>query len=141
MQLRLLATILLTAGLGVACGDSSGGTSYDIEMGISDRALNADGSNGATLSITVLDGDGGPPPIGSVAFVQCQDSSGDPSLWIGDGDEPGEGQIPLDTLGIGQVDVRCSGDDGSNYEVQCLAAFEGATGFLQPFTCETAQES
>lgn len=136
-------TLLLSSALSlamVACGEDDS-TSYTIDLSLSDTTLAADGTSGATLSVTVLDDSGGPPPIGSQVFIQCQDDGGNESLWIGAADEVGRGVVPLDTIGIGTENVRCSGDDGSDYQVQCIAAFEGATGFLAPFTCETSVES
>ncbi len=138
MRLLHLVVLSIAAAALSACSDDTA-PSYTVDMALSDTSLAADGSNGATLSITVLDEDGGdPPPVASQVLVRCQDSDGEAAMWISSGDEVGQALVRLDGLGIGSESIRCSGDDGEDYQVQCLAVYEGVTGFLGPFTCSTS---
>lgn len=141
-MLHRLAPHLLLAALAATCATACGddpSPEYTISMTLSDTTLSADGSDGATLSVTVIDeNDVRPPLAGDVVPIQCQDTNGEASARIGTSDEVGRGVATLDGLGIDQVEIRCSGDDGSDYKVQCIAVYEGATGMLPPFDCRTS---
>ena len=118
-----------------ACGGDDS-PNYEISLSTSDRTLNASGRDGAQISISVQDKNtGDPAPLFDRVIMSCQDSSGVASGWLGDSATEGQGQVTLDALGLGSVTFRCSADPGSTYSVQCLAIYEGKTGFLTPLTC------
>lgn len=136
----LFATLSMFAFLavvGAGCGDDPA-PEYVLTLRLSPSTLPASGAQAGDFSVTVVDtNDVRRPELGDRVLVQCQDiGSGVPAGRFDDGAEIGVGIITLDALGVGRASLECAGGSSADYQVTCIAVYEGERGILQPFNCE-----
>lgn len=127
---RLVAVALLALGCGTlgACGTDDN-PNYTLALSVDRVTLTSDGSDFATVRVTVLDQRGYPPAIGSE--VQLVTAGGADVSATG---SESAGAL-TDAAGTAQFTLSCTGSD----EIQVLANFSGERGFLpQEIACNPA---
>lgn len=122
-----LAALASTFVLAAGCGEDAA-PEYTLALSVDRVTLTADGSDFATVRVTVLDQRGYPPPIGSEVLLQAQNGG-----VQGSSQETGTGLT--DATGTAQFTITCRGES----PIQVLSLYKGATGFLlERITCQPA---
>lgn len=123
-------TLALTFGLAAGCG-SDAPSKYTLALSVDRTTLTADGSDSATIRVTILDQNGYPPAIGSTVLMQAQNG-----LVNASGTDQGDSLT--DATGTAQFTVTCD-PAGDGESVRALALYEGETGFLlEEIECQPA---
>lgn len=129
LRAALVATFASALGFVAGCSDDPA-SDFTLALSVDRVNLTADGSDTATVRVTVLDQNGYPPPIGSTVLLQAQE--GDVNFSGTD-----SGDALTDATGTAQFSVSCTGEE----TVRVLALYEGATDFLlEPINCAPAPE-
>ena len=121
----LLLASLFVALLGTGCGDDPA-ASYSLVLRADRTTLTADGSDVAVITVSVLDQNFNPPPLGSSVRLISS-----PSGSVNDTGEVA-GVSVTDPLGFAEFTVACTDEES----IQVFADYEGDRGAFQgAITC------
>jgi hypothetical protein len=129
----LAAACAATAALSACAEDGPG----SLQVGVrADRStLAADGSESATLLLSLFYDDGTAGPLGSTVTVLCFDTAQQAFGHLGGSSTIGVGTAQVDELGLADLSFRCSGEAGDEQTAVCLARFEGSSASSSPIAC------